>query len=136
MASIGTAFAHVKDCFTTYVPDTLILPACQDVNHQWRERQLGPVVTTYLFLQQVAHGNTACTHLRHLSGMPVNPSAYCQARYPAKELARLYGLRWGLEVNPRHLKQTMQMEILGCTTVEGVLKELAVFVGVYHLVRH
>jgi hypothetical protein len=80
MASIASALAHVKDSFTTYVPDTLILQACQDVGHEWRERQLGPVVTTYLFLQQIAHGNTACTHLRHLSGMPVNPSAYCQAR--------------------------------------------------------
>jgi hypothetical protein len=80
MASIATAFAHVKDCFTTYLPDTLILQVCQEVRHQWRDRQLGPVVTTYLFLQQIAHGNTACTHLRHLGGMPVNPSAYCQAR--------------------------------------------------------
>ena len=40
MASIATAFAQVKDCFTTYVPDTLILQACQDVVHEWRERQL------------------------------------------------------------------------------------------------
>jgi hypothetical protein len=80
MASIARAFANVKDYFTTYVPDTLILQTCQDVDHTWRERQLGPVVTTYLFLQQVLHGNTACSHLRHLSGIPVDPSAYCQAR--------------------------------------------------------
>jgi hypothetical protein len=80
MVSISRAVANVKDYFTTYVPDTLILQACLDVDHAWRQRQLGPVVTTYLFLQQVLHGNTACSHLRHLSGMPVNPSAYCQAR--------------------------------------------------------
>jgi hypothetical protein len=80
MVTMPQALAHVKDYFTTYVPDTLILHACTDADHQWRERHLGPVVTTYLFLQQVLHGNTACTHLRHLSGMPVNPSAYCQAR--------------------------------------------------------
>jgi hypothetical protein len=80
MASIASGLAKVKDYLTTYVPDTLILQACADVDHQWRDRQLGPVVTTYLFLQQVLHGNTACTHLRHLSGTPVNPSAYCQAR--------------------------------------------------------
>ena len=80
MASFARAFANVKNYFTTFVPDSTILEACQDVGHEWRERQLGPVVTTYLFLQQIAHGNTACSHLRHLSGMPVNPSAYCQAR--------------------------------------------------------
>jgi hypothetical protein len=80
MVTIARAFARVKDCVTTYVPDSLILQACQDVRHDWCERQLGPVLTTYLFLQQVLHGNTACSHVRHLSGLPVNPSAYCQAR--------------------------------------------------------
>jgi hypothetical protein len=80
MATILQALGNVKNYFTTYVPDTLILAACQDAEHEWRERQLGPVVTTYLFLQQVLHGNTACSHLRHLSGTAVAPSAYCQAR--------------------------------------------------------
>jgi hypothetical protein len=80
MVSISCVLANVKDSFSSYVPDTLIVQACQDVDHAWRERQLEPVVTTYLFLQQVLHGNTACSHLRHLSGRPVNASAYCQAR--------------------------------------------------------
>lgn len=80
MVTMPQALQNVKDYFTTYVPDTLIRDACTDADHDWRERQLGPVVTTWLFLQQRLHGNTACTHLRHLSGMPVNPSAYCQAR--------------------------------------------------------
>jgi hypothetical protein len=56
-------------------------------------------------------------------------------RYPAKELARLYGLRWQVEVNLRHVKQTMGMDVLRCTTVEGVLKELVLFAVVYNLVR-
>jgi hypothetical protein len=80
MATIPQAVRNVKDYFTTYVSDTLILDVCQDVGHEWRDRQLGPVVTTYLFMQQILHGNTACTHLRHLGGIPVNPSAYCKAR--------------------------------------------------------
>jgi hypothetical protein len=57
-------------------------------------------------------------------------------RYPAKELTRLYGLRWGVETNLRHLKQTLKMDVLHCTTVAGVLKELAMFVILYNLVRH
>ena len=56
-------------------------------------------------------------------------------RYPTKELARLYGLRWGVETNLRHLKQTLGMDVLHCTTVAGVLKELTVFVILYNLVR-
>jgi hypothetical protein len=55
--------------------------------------------------------------------------------YPAKDLAELYGQRWGIEINLRHLKQTMKMDVLHCETVNGVLKELTVFALVYNLVR-
>jgi DDE family transposase len=55
--------------------------------------------------------------------------------YPAKELAALYGQRWGIEINLRHLKTTMGMDVLHCQTVNGVLKELTVFALVYNLVR-
>jgi hypothetical protein len=57
-------------------------------------------------------------------------------RYSAEELARLYGLRWQVETNIKHLKQTLGMDILRCTTLEGVLKELTLFVLIYNLVRH
>lgn len=56
-------------------------------------------------------------------------------RYPAKALAELYRRRWGIETNLRHLKTTMNMEVLRCHTVDGVLKELAMFALVYNLVR-
>jgi hypothetical protein len=56
-------------------------------------------------------------------------------QYPKTELAKLYGVRWGVETNLRHLKQTMKMDVLHCETVSGVLKELLIFVLVYNLVR-
>jgi hypothetical protein len=56
-------------------------------------------------------------------------------KYTAKELGRLYGLRWTVETNLRHLKQTMKMDVLHSKTVAGVLKELTLFVLVYNLVR-
>jgi hypothetical protein len=55
-------------------------------------------------------------------------------RYPADELAQLYYRRWQVEVNLRHLKQTMGMDVLRCKTVEGVEKELLMFALVYNLV--
>lgn len=55
--------------------------------------------------------------------------------YPAKELAALYGERWQIEVDFRHLKTTMRMEVLHCKTVEGVMKELWMYMLVYNLVR-
>ena len=55
--------------------------------------------------------------------------------YPAAALADLYYRRWQVEVNLKHLKVTMKMDVLKCKTVDGVLKELAVFALVYNLVR-
>jgi hypothetical protein len=55
--------------------------------------------------------------------------------YPAAEIAQLYLSRWQIEVNFRHLKTTMGMEVLHCQTVEGVLKEMYMFALAYNLVR-
>ena len=60
----------------------------------------------------------------------------CDAEaYPAAELAGQYFGRWGIEVNLHHLKTTMKMDVLKCKSVDCVMKELAVFVLVYNLVR-
>jgi hypothetical protein len=56
-------------------------------------------------------------------------------RYPKGVLARLYERRWSVEVNLRHLKQTLKMDVLRCETWRGVWKELLMFVIVYNLVR-
>jgi hypothetical protein len=55
--------------------------------------------------------------------------------YPAAEIAKLYLSRWQIEVNFRHLKTTMGMEVLHCKSVDGVLKELHMFAVAYNLVR-
>jgi hypothetical protein len=55
--------------------------------------------------------------------------------YPLTSLSDLYGTRWGVELNLRHLKQTMKMDVLRCKTVDGILKELTVYALVYNLVR-
>jgi Transposase DDE domain len=57
------------------------------------------------------------------------------AEYPAEALARLYFRRWLVEINFKHIKITMNMDVLNCKTVDGVLKELAMFALVYNLVR-
>jgi Transposase DDE domain len=57
------------------------------------------------------------------------------AIYPVAELAALYRQRWQVETSLAQLKTTMQMDVLHCKTVPGVLKELTVFAIVYNLVR-
>lgn len=55
-------------------------------------------------------------------------------KYPAADLAELYLARWRVEVNLRHLKQTLGMTSLHCRTVAGVRKEILMFALVYNAV--
>jgi hypothetical protein len=57
------------------------------------------------------------------------------ATYSSTALAELYYRRWQVEINFRHIKISMNMDALRCETVDGILKELAVFALAYNLVR-
>jgi hypothetical protein len=57
-------------------------------------------------------------------------------RYPKSALADLYGLRWSAtEVNLRHLKTTLKMEMIVAKTPETVIKELWMHMLAYNLLR-
>jgi hypothetical protein len=55
--------------------------------------------------------------------------------YTYELLAELYGLRWQVEIDLRHLKTTMQMEHLQSKTPEMVRKEFYVHLLAYNLIR-
>lgn len=55
--------------------------------------------------------------------------------WPDQAIARMYARRWSIELCFRHLKTTMKMDMLKCQSVEGVLKELAIYLMVYNMVR-
>jgi hypothetical protein len=82
-------------------PDA-ILAVCGEIGYTgWRDRVLTPVTTIHLFLLQILQGNTAGSHLPHLSGLRFSAAAYCQAR--AKLPLRLFALlleRFGSVVQP------------------------------------
>jgi hypothetical protein len=61
-------------------PDAILAAGGEGGYTRWRDRVLTPVTTVHLFLFQVLHGNTACRHLPHLSGLRFSAAAYCQAR--------------------------------------------------------
>jgi len=56
--------------------------------------------------------------------------------YTALELADLYFQRWDVELDFRHIKTTMQMDVLRCKTPEMVRKELWCHLLAYNLIRH
>jgi Transposase DDE domain len=80
VATLAHALGRIKGDLSRFVPEPLIRRLLADRTRPTRKRLLPPAVTTYLFLRQVLHGNTAITHLRHLSGLSFAPSAYGQAR--------------------------------------------------------
>lgn len=55
--------------------------------------------------------------------------------YTYELLAELYGLRWQVEIDLRHLKTTMHMEHLQSKTPEMVRKEFYVHLLAYNLIR-
>jgi hypothetical protein len=55
--------------------------------------------------------------------------------YPAEQLLDLYGKRWQVEVYFRDLKQTLEMAKLSSRSLQGVRKEILVYVLLYKLVR-
>jgi hypothetical protein len=55
--------------WTALVQPDATLAACSEVGDTaWRDRVLTPVTTIQLFLLPILHGNTACSHLPHVSG--------------------------------------------------------------------
>jgi IS4 transposase len=79
--SITTIFQRFTTEWATLLQPEAILAACGEVGYTgWRNRVLTPVTTVQLFLLQMLHGHTACSHLPHLSGLRFSAAAYCQAR--------------------------------------------------------
>ncbi len=56
-------------------------------------------------------------------------------QFPKEVLAEVYKERWQIETNFNHLKTTMNMNVVRCKTVDGVLRELYAFCIVYNLIR-
>jgi hypothetical protein len=80
MATISAVLRRIKNDLQVFLPDAMVLEACHQVGHSWRRRQFDPILTLHLFILQVLHFNTALTHLRHLSKLPMTAAAFCKAR--------------------------------------------------------
>ena len=80
MATIRQALARIKGNLEHWLPLADVQHLVNRFGLGRRDRVLTPVTTTFLFLKQILHGNTACSHLRHLSGLDFSDAAYCKAR--------------------------------------------------------
>src|ERR1035441_591942 len=57
------------------------------------------------------------------------------SKYPAQEIAHLYGRRWKIELWFRDIKTSMGMEVLRCKSPKLAHKELEMFFIAYNLIR-
>ncbi|MBN3926209.1 IS4 family transposase [Nostoc sp. NMS4] len=58
-----------------------------------------------------------------------------KATYSTLDIVGLYGKRWDVELDLRHLKTTLGMDVLRCKTPSMVRKEIYVYLLAYNLLR-
>ncbi len=80
MSNITDILRRFKQNWTEELSPQAIARACRDVGMNWYESALSPVVTIQIFFVQILHGNAACEHLTHLTGLSFTAAAYCKAR--------------------------------------------------------
>jgi len=78
--TLTSALREIRDSLADRLEPLALKDLCLSLGCHWRNRTLDPVTTIHLFLLQVLHRNTACTHLPRLTGLAFSASAYCQAR--------------------------------------------------------
>jgi len=80
MRSITDVIRNFKRHWTEQLQAPAVAKACLDAKMSLLQSALNPVVTIQIFFLQILHGNTACTHLPRLAGLPFTAVAYCVAR--------------------------------------------------------
>lgn len=72
---------------------------------------------------------------RGVKGKTLVTTLCCPKSYKKAELKRLYKDRWQVELNFRHIKTTLGMDVLSCRTPEMVEKEIWAYLLAYNLIR-
>lgn len=80
MAAFDLALARVQQDSGTLLLRDRVNQLARAANHTFRNTILTPGETLRLFVRQIAHGNVACSAVRHLAEANFSDSAWCQAR--------------------------------------------------------
>jgi hypothetical protein len=81
MVALAQALVRIRDDGGSHLlPADQINQLAEQRGLTFRDTALTPGNTLRLFVRQVAHGNVACTAVRHLAGFDFSDSAWCQAR--------------------------------------------------------
>lgn len=80
MATVRARLTKVKDDPASFIDPDVVRAACLEHKHRFRDRLLDPVRALRVFATQVAHGNTAISHVVRLFDGEFSEAAYCRAR--------------------------------------------------------
>jgi hypothetical protein len=80
MAAFDLALSCVRDGSHDLPPSAHIDQLARSMNHSFRGTTLTPGNTLKLFVQQIVHGNIACSAVHRLAEERFSDSAWCQAR--------------------------------------------------------
>ena len=86
-----------------------------------------------LYLRMIKY-NTCCRGFRTES-VTVLTTFTNHVSFPASAFADLYLRRWQAEINLKHLKTTLAMDVLKCLTPDMIKKELMMHLIAYNLIR-
>ena len=93
MAIIASSLSRIKsDPLACLGGSDRVNAIFASAGHVWRKCVFDPATTLKLFILQVLHGNTAMSHLRHLSGMEQDGSILGDHRR-TQQWDRLAGLK-------------------------------------------
>lgn len=80
MTSIAAALRRVKHAPVEVLSSRQIEEACADVDHDWRDRTLGPIETMHAMVTQAVHANATLGEVARIHHGAFTASAFCQAR--------------------------------------------------------
>ncbi len=92
-------------------------------------RQLPDTLTVRLLRFSIPHKGFRTKHVTVVTSL-LDPLVYRK-----EDIAQLYGLRWQVELDLRHLKTSMNMDMLRTKSPEMIRKELAIYFLAYNLIR-
>ena len=126
--------------FHDLLPEATIQEALNSLDIKYRRRLFDPFVTLWAFLSQVLDADKSCHNavsrvIAWLSGEKVEIPSQDTGAYSTINLVKLYGFRWDVELDLKHLKTTLGMDILRSKSPAMVRKEIYAYLLAYNLLR-
>lgn len=113
------------------------LPVGQAIDqpHCWRPSAYDRKRHPRLPADACVQGRIIAQQVTASSGVTMTLYFFVTLQLPLDQILALYGQRWNIETDFRSLKQTINLQMVRCHSVDMVAKELVLAIAAYNLVR-